>query len=63
MQTDHSSEPAPQDIASTVKSRPGKELLETVKAELLMPDPPSHVVAKLLREDNKPDEETPRGPA
>jgi hypothetical protein len=63
METDHSQEPAPQDIASTVKSRPGKELLEIVKAELLMPDPPSHVVAKLLSEDSNPDEESPRGPA
>lgn len=56
-------QPASQDIASTVKSRPGKELLEIVKAELLMPDPPSHVVAKLLCEDSKPDEESPCGPA
>jgi hypothetical protein len=52
-----------QDIASTVRSKPGKELLEIVKAELLMPDPPSHVVAKLLHEDSKSDEESPCGPA
>jgi hypothetical protein len=63
MNNDHFKEPAPQDIASTVKSRPGEELAETVKAELKLPDPPSHVVAKLLQEDDESTEESPRGPA
>ncbi len=63
MSADQQKEPAPQDIASTVRSRPGEELAETVKAELKLPDPPSHVVAKLLREDDEPAEESPRGPA
>jgi hypothetical protein len=63
METNHFQEPAPQDIASTVRSRPGEELVKTVKAELLLPDPPSHVVAKLLQEDDEPAEESPRGPA
>jgi hypothetical protein len=55
--------PAPQDIASTVRSRPVEELQQTVQAELKLPDPPSHVVAQLLQENAAPTEENPRGPA